>query len=194
MIVFVHNNVFKTRFYPLAAVLYLKEDTVIIVETKRLTIRQITDEDAKDLIKVLADPMVMQYSTVGVHTEAQIFEYIANCNKQYHLNGYGHWAIYNAITNDFVGVCGLNKHKVDMKDVVHINYRLATNQQGKGYAVESTMAVLDFAKKLLKLKTVHALIEAKNTSSVKVVNRTGFQFLKSSVFRGFDIDIYKVAL
>ena len=122
-----------------------------IVETERLYIRQITNEDAKNLSKVLADPVVMQYSTVGVHTEQQIYDYIANCNIQYDLNGYGHWAIYNSITDEFIGVCGLNKHKVDTDDVIHINYRLATDQQGKGYAIESTLAVLDFAKKFLKL-------------------------------------------
>jgi ribosomal-protein-alanine N-acetyltransferase len=165
-----------------------------IVETERLCIRQITNDDAKNLSKVLADPAVMQYSTVGVHTEEQIHDYIANCKKQYDLNGYGHWAIFNAITDDFVGVCGLNKHKVDNDDVIHINYRLVTDQQGNGYAVESTFGVLDFAKKSLNLKAVHALIESANISSVKVVNKTGFQFMKSSVFRGFEIDIYQVSL
>ncbi|MEW6999047.1 GNAT family N-acetyltransferase [Colwelliaceae bacterium BS250] len=167
---------------------------MIIVETERLSIRQITNEDAINLTKVLADPIVMQYSTVGVHSEEQIYDYIANCKNQYDLNGYGHWAIYNSITNEFVGVCGLNKHEVDTDDVIHINYRLATEQQGKGYAIESTFGVLNFAKNTLKLKVIHALIESANISSVKVVDRTGFQFIKSAVFRGFKVDIYQVAL
>jgi ribosomal-protein-alanine N-acetyltransferase len=167
---------------------------LIIVETERLSIRQITNEDAINLTKVLADPIVMQYSTVGVHTEEQVYDYIANCKNQYDLNGYGHWAIYNSITNEFVGVCGLNKHEVDTDDVIHINYRLASDQQGKGYAVESTFGVLNFAKNTLKLKVIHALIDSANISSVKVVDRTGFQFIKSAVFRGFKVDIYQVAL
>ena len=165
-----------------------------IVETERLCIRQITNEDAKDLSKVLADPVVMQYSTVGVHSQEQIYDYIANCKNQYNLNGYGHWAIYNSITGEFVGVCGLNKHKVDTDNVIHINYRLATDQQGKGYAVEATFGVLYFAKNVLKLKTIYALIESANISSIKVVNRTGFQFIKPSEFRGFKIDIYHITL
>lgn len=167
---------------------------LIIVETERLSIRQITNVDAKNLSKVLADAEVMQYSTVGVHTEEQICEYITNCKNQYDLNGYGHWAIYHASTDEFIGVCGLNKHKVDADEVIHINYRLATAQQGKGYAIESTLGVLDFARKSLKLKVVHALIEPANISSVKVINRAGFQLIKSAVFRSFEIDIYQVAL
>jgi ribosomal-protein-alanine N-acetyltransferase len=167
---------------------------LVIIETERLCIRQITNGDAKNLSKVLADPIVMQYSTVGVHTEEQIYDYIANCKNQYDFNGYGHWAIYNSVSDEFVGVCGLNKHKVDTDDIIHINYRLASEQQGKGYAVESTFGVLDFAKNHLKLNVVHALIAPENISSVKVVDRAGFQFTKSSVFRGFKIDVYQVRL
>lgn len=165
-----------------------------IVETERLSIREITKEDAQALAGVLADPVVMKYSTVGVHSKAQIINYIANCQQQYELHGYGHWAIYHSLNGEFVGVCGLNKHHLDENDVIHINYRLATNQQGKGYAIEATLGILDFAKNSLQLNTVHALIEPENTSSVNVVNRTGFEFVKTSLFRGFKIDVYHVVL
>ncbi len=165
-----------------------------VVETERLCIRKITDADAQKLSIVLADATVMKYSTVGVHCEQQIHEYIANCQKQYDLNGYGHWAIYNSSTFEFIGVCGLNKHEIDSGEVIHINYRLAANQQGKGYAVESTLGVLDFAKHSLKIDVIHALIEPENISSVKVVNRTGFKFIETSSFRGFKVDVYQVAL
>lgn len=167
---------------------------MIIFATKRLYVRQITSEDAKDLSKVLADPLVMQYSTVGVHSQEQIYDYIANCKKQYDLNGFGHWAVYNSVNHEFVGVCGLNKHKVEADEIIHINYRLAAVQQGKGYAVESVFGVLDFAKNHLKLSAIHALIESANVSSVKVINRTGFNFVKSSEFRGFNVDVYKADL
>lgn len=165
-----------------------------VIETQRLCIRKITDADAQDLSKVLTDPTVMKYSTIGVHSEHQVHEYIVNCQKQYDLNGYGPWAIYDSATFEFIGVCGLNKHEIDSGEVIHINYRLAANQQGKGYAVESTLGVLDFAKHTLKLKTIQALIEPENTSSLKVVNRTGFEFIETSSFRGFKIDVYQVAL
>lgn len=174
--------------------IYFKGCFLVVIRTQRLIIREITNEDANNLAKVLADPIVMQYSTVGVHTKEQIDDYIANCKNQYHLNGYGHWAIYETTNDEFVGVCGLSKHKVEADDVMHINYRLTTEQQGKGYAVESVLGVLDFAKNILALNAIHALIEPANTRSVKVVSSTGFKFVKSSVFRGFTVDIYQVDL
>ncbi|MEM5549416.1 GNAT family N-acetyltransferase [Pseudoalteromonas neustonica] len=164
-----------------------------IFETQRLSVREITPSDAEDLAFVLADPLVMKHSTVGVHSDLQINDFIKNCQQLYRINGYGHWIIYNNF-NEFVGVCGLNKHQVGDKELVHINYRLATSQQGKGYAVESTQGVLSFAKDALALSWVYALIEPDNVNSVKVANRTGFSFIESSVFRGFDIDIYQHSL
>jgi len=174
--------------------LYLLESVLIVVETERLCIRKITNADIRDLSKVLSDPTVMKYSTVGIHSEEQIVEYAANCQKQYDLNGYGHWAIYDSGNSEFIGVCGLNKHELDSEELIHINYRLAANHQGKGYAIESTLGVLDFAKNSLNIESVHALIEPENVSSVKVVVRTGFKFIKSSAFRGFKIDVYQVIL
>lgn len=165
-----------------------------VVETERLCIRKITDADAQELSKVLADSEVMKYSTVGVHSEQQIHDYIANCQKQYDQNGYGHWAIYDSSSFEFIGICGLNKHEIDSGEVIHISYRLAPNQQGKGYAAESTLGILDYAKHSLKLDSIHALIEPENVSSVKVVNRTGFEFIETSSFRGFIIDVYQVVL
>ena len=53
---------------------------------------------------------------------------------------------------------------------------------------------ISFNKNSLKLGAIYALIEPKNIGSVKVINKTGFQFIKSSVFRGFKIDVYQLKL
>jgi len=166
---------------------------MIIFKTKRLHIKKIVRNDTKDLYKVLADPVVMKYSTIGVHSNEQVFEYVENCQKQYDLNGFGHWAIYD-LDNEFIGLCGLNKNRVGESDVIHINYRITREHQGKGYAIESTLGVLDFAKNSLKLESIYALIEPENINSVKVVARSGFQFIEPSVFRNITIDVYKVSL
>ncbi|WP_286266963.1 GNAT family N-acetyltransferase [Thalassotalea atypica] len=162
------------------------------IKTNRLCIRKITHKDANALSKVLADPIVMKYSTVGVHSKEQIKAYINNCQKQYEQKQYGRWAIYESTNTAFVGICGLNEDELDSKKIIHINYRLAIHQQGKGYAIETTRALLGYAKNTLKLKAVHALIEPENIGSVNVANRTGFELIKSSNFRGFKIDVYQV--
>ncbi len=165
-----------------------------ITKTERLVLREMKAEDAKELSKVLSDPEVMRYSLKGVHTETQIHDYINNSIKLYKINGYGPWVIYNIISGEFVGICGLNKHNIDNDELVHIVYRLAKTQQGKGYATEASFGVLDFAKKSLSLNHIHALIEPQNTDSLKVAQRAGFKFEKSSKFSNVNIEVYQAQL
>jgi hypothetical protein len=57
---------------------------------------------------------------------------------------------FYSITDEFVGGCALNKQEIDTDNVIHINHRLATGQQSKYYAIESTLSVLNFTKTSLK--------------------------------------------
>ena len=165
-----------------------------ILETKRLRICEITKKDSKNLVKVLSDPEVMKYSTVGVHSKKQISEYIVNCKKQYTLNNYGPWAIYKSDSNEFIGICGINKHIIASDEIIHINYRICSEQQGKGYANESIIGVLSFIKNILNFKCINAIVEPENIPSVNLAKKTGFKFVNSSLFRGINFDIYQMIL
>ena len=105
--------------------------------------------------------------------------------------GYGHWAIYHNKSNEFIVLCGLNKHSVEQREVNHISYRFAVKQQGKGYATEAIGGLLGYVKDLLPFSTLSALIDPNNTSSIKVVQRLGFEFMTNTSFRGFNVAEYK---
>jgi ribosomal-protein-alanine N-acetyltransferase len=166
---------------------------VNIIETERLNICEITDKDFIYLRLVLSDPEVMKYSIVGVHTDNEITEYIANCKKQYDTNGYGQWAIFSKADNTFIGVCGLNSHIIEGEELLHVSYRLPISNQGKGFASEATSGMVTFCKKTLKIQKISALIDPNNLPSINVANRAGFTLLKSTNLQGFDVDIYQAA-
>jgi len=158
-----------------------------IFQTKRLSIRELSDADVSNISLVLCDPDIMHFSTVGVHTDSQLKQYIKNCRQQYLTSGYGRWGIFSTPNNDFIGLCGLIKED---DGLVHINYRLATKYHGKGYASETAKALLDYASKTLKLKTVSALIELENKASIKVAIRAGFELKGPFSFKGIDAAEY----
>lgn len=165
-----------------------------IVETERLVIQQISAADFDNLALVLSEPEIMRYSTVGVHSKAQISAYIASCESQYQQYGFGRWAVYCKANNEFVGICGLNQHAFDEQEVVHINYRLALAQQKKGYAIEMTKGVLAYARENLAADTIFAFIESTNKSSIKVIESTGFDYFKCARFLGIDVRVYQLLL
>ena len=158
-------------------------------QTNRLTIRELGNKDIDDLSLVLADPEIMLFSTVGVHTQSQILDYIQKCTKQYEIQEYGRWAIYTSQNDEFVGLCGLT---LEDDGLVHINYRLAAKSHGKGYAIETVIGLIEYAKNILKIETISALIEPENVNSIKVVERTGFVFKQQSTFRGFEVNVYQI--
>jgi ribosomal-protein-alanine N-acetyltransferase len=125
-----------------------------IFKTTRLTIRQITLNDIDGLACILTDPQVMRYSTVGTLNHKQILAYIDNCQQQYLCPGYGHWAICNTDSNEFIGVCGLHPLNLDNTELQHINYRLALKHQGQGFATEACAGVLQYASSNLGISNV----------------------------------------
>lgn len=167
---------------------------MIIAETDRLTLQEISGRDLDDLKSVLADPEVMRYSLRGVCDEGQIRAYTKQCREQYGRSEPAQWAVFTKEEEELVGVCGLNKHPVDGEEFVHINYRLARKHWGKGYAAEAVGDVLSYARDKLLLDSVAAIIEPENMASAKVAKRAGFEFFQKSSFQGRKVDIYRVFL
>ncbi len=162
------------------------------METDRIKIREINNNDLIDLRLVLSDPEVMKYSIKGVHSDSEIQKYIDNCQKQYKAAGYGQWGLFSKRDNIFIGICGLNSHMVENNDLLHVSYRLVPNHQGKGFASEATTALIYFCKQELNLETISVLIDPNNEPSLKVAKRVGFAFHKKSIIQGFNIDIYQI--
>ena len=71
---------------------------------------------------------------------------------------------------------------------------LGSKSQGKGYAAEAVLGLLEYAKNTLNIETVSALIEPENVSSIKVVTRSGFTFKEKSSFHGFDVNLYQISI
>lgn len=168
----------------------LDNKSLYVTETERLVISKIQHSHLDDLAAVLSDPEVMKYSIAGTHSKAQIAKYIEHCQQQYENQGFGQWAIHLKEHNQFVGVCGINKHQVENDTLLHINYRLRSTQQGKGFATEATASVIDYCKNTLNLNEIATLIDPRNKPSLKVAKKTGFTFKKSSNIQGFLVDIY----
>lgn len=164
-----------------------------ITTTERLILRQVQFDDRTALAEVLSDPEVMKYSLKGVHSSSQILEYITNTRHMYEQNGFGQWVVTTR-AGEFVGLCGLNKHVIEDNEIIHVMYRLSVKQQGKGYAKEAVKAVLNYVKKTLPNTTIYALIEASNIASMKVAQKTGFEYLKQAEFRGVTVDIYQTQI
>ena len=172
----------------------LRGGVLDIFKTSRLTIREISSSDLDKLSPILSDESTMKYTATGAQNNEQMLEFVRNCASQYLKNGFGHWAIFITKTNELIGLCGLNRHEVDAEEHVHINYRLGSNYQGKGFASEAVNGTKNYCATILNLNKLSAIIEPLNADSIKVVERLGFKLIKQTIFKNLNVNVYQINL
>lgn len=118
----------------------------VLIETKRLILRELDFSDAQDLFEMDADPEVHLYiDNSPVKSIDEITKVIEMLKNQYKENGIARWAVVDKLTKECVGWSGLKYFKTPLNN--HINfyelgYRFKKKHWGKGYATESSFAIL----------------------------------------------------
>lgn len=85
-----------------------------------------------------------------------------------------YWPIFEIITNEFIGCCGLRPYKEkEFETGVH----LLPGFWGKGYASEALTAVIKYAFTMLEAEKLFAGHNPKNTNSRRLLNRLGFTYI-----------------
>lgn len=57
-----------------------------------------------------------------------------------------------------------------------LGFALLQHFAGKGYALESAAAVLDYGRRVLKLGTIVAVTAPENPASIRLLDKLGFRF------------------
>lgn len=104
-----------------------------------------------------------------------------NIHRSKKLNdGTGFWAIISKQTQQFIGGV-LLKRLYDINENSTYNYEIGwhIHQEcsGKGYATEAGLKIMDYAFHTLKLPALIAIIDPKNTASLKVAQKLGMTSL-----------------
>lgn len=149
----------------------------IFIETERLVLREIIPEDAKAFFEMDSNPEVVKYVGMKPLTEiGQSVEMIKSIRKQYEENGIGRWAVIQKDTGKLVGWSGLKLIKAinNHHNIYDLGYRFTSEYRGKGYATETSIAVLNYAFTEMTLGKVFAYADVENNASNHVLKKLGF--------------------
>ena len=148
----------------------------VILETERLRATRFTTNDCAFILQLLNTPGWLQF--IGdrkVRTEEDAKTYLLNGPlKSYDENGFGLALITLKSTNKAIGMCGLIKR--DTLQGVDIGFAFLPEFIGKGYAHEIAKGTLLYAKEVLHLPAVLAIVMAENKRSVNLLEKIGLQF------------------
>jgi [ribosomal protein S5]-alanine N-acetyltransferase len=161
------------------------------IKTERLVLREFQWSDVDALAPILADSLVMEFSPTGVlsiaQTQAKIEGFIA-CYKEH---GFGKWAVVLKESDRLIGYCGIAVEQIDHQPEKELGYRLDSKVWGQGLATEAAIAALQYGFNALKLPYVLGIVESANTASVRVLEKTGMCFDRTTIFHHRKMDVYR---
>ena len=153
-----------------------------ILETDRLALRELHDDDAPFLLELLNEPSFLR--SIGdrhVRTLDDARAYVANGPAaSYTRHGFGLWRVALKDDDTPIGICGLLKR--DALDHADLGYAFLPRFWSRGYAAESCAAVIAFARQTLGLDRLLAVTSPDNDASIRVLERLGFRFERSMPF------------
>ncbi len=154
------------------------------LETPRLILRRIREDDLAALVAYRNDLRVAQYQMWESYDEIKAKELITDKNPG--DEGYFQFALEHKATGELVGDFMLRTQ--EDKRLAEIGYTLAHAFHGKGLAREAATAVIDYAFSILKMHRLSASVDPRNLASLKLLEHLGFRkeahFVKSLWFKG----------
>ncbi len=144
----------------------------MVIETARLYLREMTDEDFHALYKVLADPNIMQHYPY-TFDEKRVRCWIERNIERYRIFGFGLWAVCLKETDEMIGDCGLTMQLINGEIKPEIEYHIRADKQLKGYAKEAAIAVRDWTFNNTPFNIVYSYMKYTNEASVQTAMSYG---------------------
>ncbi|OCN00993.1 GCN5 family acetyltransferase [Clostridium sp. W14A] len=115
----------------------------MVIETDRLILRKMTEDDFDALYVVLADSDIMQHYPYSFDKD-RVSGWIRKNIERYKVFGFGLWAVVLKETGDMIGDCGLTMQIINEQIRPEIGYHIRKDCQRRGYASEAAKAVRDW--------------------------------------------------
>ena len=170
----------------------IKGKTKMILETKRLYLREMNPSDFNSLCRILQDEKAM-YAYEGAFSDQEVQEWLDRQIYRYQKWNFGLWAAVLKETDKMIGQCGLTMQQWKDQEVLEIGYLFERSHWHQGYATEAAKACKQYAFEKLNASEVCSIIRDSNTASQNVAMRNGMvmkdQWIKH--YKGVDMPHYR---
>ena len=144
----------------------------VILETRRLLLRELRQEDFDDACLLLQDPEVM-YAYEGPFSREEVQAWLDKQLRRYREDGFGLWALVEKSSGALIGQCGLTLQDYKDRRVPEIGYLLRRAYWHRGFAIEAARACKEYAFRTLGFREVYSIIRDTNLPSQQLALRNG---------------------
>lgn len=142
-----------------------------------LELTPVRPEDVDELWPLLSDPRLWDHEPESVHPDPSVTRaYLERAAARW-AGGLSYWTVRLAATGEAVGSGGAQHHTRGGADHWNLNYRIAADHQGRGYAGLLLGAALGAAHEAAPGRPCVAWIDAHNPASIAVARRAGLRDL-----------------
>lgn len=145
------------------------------IETERLILCEIDEQDTELIVSWRSKPEVYKYFRATHKLTSE--EHVKWYNEEY-LHDYAqlHWMAKDKALETPIGVFSIRKYQ-KFDDCVEVSYLVDGKEQGKGYAKEAVLGMLEYAAREWKANKSIAEIHEENLASRRMIEKLGFELV-----------------
>jgi len=147
------------------------------LETQRLMLREMRDEDFMALYAILSDPETMRHYPKP-YDEEGVRGWIERNRWRYREDGFGLWAVVLKETGEVIGDCGITMQNIHGNILPEIGYHIRRDQQRRGYASEAAARCMEYVFTETEFPAVYSYMKYTNAPSYGVAVKNGMRFIE----------------
>lgn len=159
------------------------------LQTPRLTLRPLCDDDLDEISLLLGDTDALALWGGPLDPDGAR-RWIERNATRYQSDGFGRCAILLRATGELVGDCGLIRTTVEGVDVVELGWIVRKADWGRGIATEAAQAWRDHAFAELGLHRIVSMISEQNVASRRVAEKLGMSVERPAIWDGQPMLMY----
>jgi len=148
----------------------------MVLETQRLSLREMNQNDFDALYAVLADSDIMEHYPY-TFDEVRVRNWITRNMERYQQDGFGLWAVVLKETGEMIGDGGITMQNIHGTMLPEIGYHIRADQQRKGYATEAAAACIRYAFENFDFPAVYSYMRYTNIPSQRTAMKNGMKFV-----------------
>ncbi|MFP7732060.1 GNAT family N-acetyltransferase [Priestia aryabhattai] len=145
------------------------------LETRRLRLREIVENDVDEILKCFSDEDVLRYyGQKTLESIVQVKQIIKNFSRGYEEKQLIKWGIQLKGKEKLVGTIGFQEWSSEHKKA-NVSYALFPEYWNKGYATGAVHEAISYGFNGLHLKRIGAVVFTQNSGSITLLSKLGFK-------------------
>ena len=162
------------------------------IETERLLLRRLDNDDAEEVLALRGNPKIMKFIPRPLaKSKEDALEHITMIEDKIVNNTGINWGITIKGNSKIIGIIGHYRISV-VNHRAEIGYMSFPEFNGKGYMSEAIKAVVTYGFDQMNLHSIEAIIDPENIASERVLQKNGFvkeaHILENELWEGKYLD------